>query len=68
MSHKQANSWLVAKTIHVSLPESLLDEINEAAKANYESRSDYIRESLVLRLKGQRIVEDDKTQDVVEIG
>ncbi len=43
-----------SKTINLTLPAKLLEELNEAAKANYASRSDYIRESVVARLKREQ--------------
>lgn len=46
------------KTVNISLPEELLERIDRAAKGEYASRSDYIRETLVRRLKGQRIVDE----------
>lgn len=54
------------KIINISLPADLVIELDAAAKANYSSRSDYIRESVVLRLKGQRIVEewDNTTEEL----
>lgn len=46
------------KTINISLPHDLLEKIDEAAKGEYASRSDFIRESIVRRLKGQRVVDE----------
>lgn len=48
----------MSKIINISLPEELVQEIDKAAKGEYASRSDYIRETLVRRLKGQRIVDE----------
>ena len=42
---------MATKTINISLDEKLLKEIDKAAKAEYASRSDYIRQALVGRLK-----------------
>ncbi|MDB5178538.1 MAG: putative transcriptional regulator, CopG family [Patescibacteria group bacterium] len=39
------------QTINISLPEELVKKIDVAAKAEYASRSDYIRQALVGRLK-----------------
>lgn len=50
----------MAKTINISLPEDLVAAIDKAAKDEYASRSDFIRETLVRRLKGERIVKDDQ--------
>jgi len=46
------------KTINISLPEDLLKKIDAVAKTEYSSRSDFIRDSLVRRLKHQRIVDE----------
>ncbi len=46
-----------AKVISISMPADLIKKIDEAALDNYESRSDFIRMSIVLRLKGQSIVD-----------
>jgi metal-responsive CopG/Arc/MetJ family transcriptional regulator len=51
-----------SKTINLTIPANLLAELDEAAKANYTSRSDYIRESVVLRLKKQHVV-DNSTEN-----
>ncbi len=48
----------MVKTVNLSLPEELLDQIDLAAKADYASRSDFIRETLVRRLNGQRIIDE----------
>jgi metal-responsive CopG/Arc/MetJ family transcriptional regulator len=58
----------MAKTINISLPEELLKKIDEEAKSEYSSRSDYIRDTIVKRLKGQRVVDewgDDGTWETV---
>lgn len=39
-----------SKTINISLDEKLIKEIDKAAKAEYASRSDYIRQSVVNQL------------------
>lgn len=48
----------MTKVINLSLPEDLLEQIDKAAKSDYASRSDFIRETIVRRLKGQRIVDE----------
>jgi metal-responsive CopG/Arc/MetJ family transcriptional regulator len=58
----------MSKTINISLPEELLKKIDEEAKSEYSSRSDFIRDTLVKRLKGQRVVDewgDDGTWETV---
>jgi Arc/MetJ-type ribon-helix-helix transcriptional regulator len=48
--------WKVTRNISLCLPEELLVEIDEAAKAGYMSRSDYIRQILhreVIKLRAK---------------
>ena len=47
-----------SKPINITLPQDLLKEVDKAANGRYSSRSDFIRESLVLRLRGQRVVDE----------
>ena len=39
------------KTFNIALPEGLVKEIDETAKAEYKNRSEFIREAVQLRLK-----------------
>ncbi len=39
------------QTINISLPKELVKKIDEQAKKDYSSRSDYIRKSLVASLR-----------------
>jgi Arc/MetJ-type ribon-helix-helix transcriptional regulator len=48
----------MSKIINISLPEELIERIDQLAKGEYASRSDFIRETLVRRVKGQRIVDE----------
>lgn len=48
----------MSKIINISLPEDLVAAIDKLATADYASRSDFIRETLVRRIKGQRIVDE----------
>lgn len=48
----------MSKTINISLPEELVKRIDAEAKAEYASRSDYIRDTLVKRLNNQRVVDE----------
>jgi metal-responsive CopG/Arc/MetJ family transcriptional regulator len=48
----------IAKTINISLPSNLVKEIDKLAKQEYASRSDFIRETLVRRIKGQRVIDE----------
>lgn len=45
------NNCMSSKTINISLPEELVEKIDKAAKSEYASRSDFIRESIVWRFK-----------------
>lgn len=47
------------QTINISLPEDLVKEIDSAAKAEFASRSDYIRQALVDKLKSDKAQQDD---------
>jgi len=47
------------QTINISLPKELIREIDNAAKAEYASRSDYIRQALVGKLKSDKVQADD---------
>lgn len=48
--------WKLTRNISLCLPEELLVEIDEAAKAGYMSRSEYVRQILhreVIRLQAK---------------
>jgi metal-responsive CopG/Arc/MetJ family transcriptional regulator len=47
------------QTINISLPKELIKEIDTAAKSEYASRSDYIRQALVGKLKSDKMQSDD---------
>lgn len=47
------------QTINISLPKELVAKIDSAAKAEYASRSDYIRQALVGKLKADKTQTDD---------
>lgn len=47
-----------SKPINLTLPDELLKAIDKAAKSEYASRSDFIRESVVRRLKNQHVVDE----------
>ncbi len=49
---------MAVKTINISLDEKLLKEVDKAAKSEYSSRSDYIRISLLEKLKQTQIKPD----------
>ena len=42
-----------SRTINISLPDDLVKEIDKAAKSEYASRSDFIRQTIVRKLKAQ---------------
>lgn len=44
---------MATQTINISLPQELIKRIDNAANANYASRSEFIRQSIVRRLKAQ---------------
>jgi metal-responsive CopG/Arc/MetJ family transcriptional regulator len=47
------------QTINISLPKELVQKIDTAAKAEFASRSDYIRQALVGKLKADKTQSDD---------
>ena len=47
------------QTINISLPEDLVKKIDGAAKAEFASRSDYIRQALVSKLRADKAQSDD---------
>ena len=47
-----------SKVINITLPDDLVKQVDKAAKVEFATRSDYIRESLVRRLKGQRVIDE----------
>lgn len=47
------------QTINISLPEDLVKKIDKAANAEFASRSDYIRQALVSKLKTDRVQQSD---------
>lgn len=47
------------QTINISLPKELIKKIDNAARAEFASRSDYIRQALVKKLKVDQAESDD---------
>lgn len=41
------------KTINISLPAKLLDELDKAAEEEFATRSDYIRDSILRKIRSQ---------------
>jgi metal-responsive CopG/Arc/MetJ family transcriptional regulator len=48
-----------SQTINISLPKELVKKIDIAAKLEFASRSDYIRQALVGKLKSDQTQQDD---------
>jgi metal-responsive CopG/Arc/MetJ family transcriptional regulator len=46
------------RTINISLPDNLLKKVDAEAKSEFANRSDFIRDTLVRRLKHQRVVDE----------
>ncbi len=53
------------QTINISLPEELVKEIDKAANVEFASRSDYIRQALVGKLRADKTRQDD--WDLLEV-
>lgn len=47
------------QTINISLPEELVKKIDNAAKEEFASRSDYIRQALIGKLRADKTQLDD---------
>lgn len=47
------------QTINISLPKELVRKVDSAAKAEFASRSDYIRQALVGKLRADKVQADD---------
>lgn len=47
------------QTINISLPKELVKKVDSAAKAEFASRSDYIRQALVGKLRADKAQADD---------
>ena len=47
------------QTINISLPKELVKKIDDAAKTEFASRSDYIRQALVSKLRADKVHADD---------
>jgi metal-responsive CopG/Arc/MetJ family transcriptional regulator len=50
---------MATQTIHVSLPEDLVSQVDKAAKSEHTNRSEYIRQAVVGKLKIQLGNEQD---------
>ncbi len=47
------------QTINISLPKELVEKVDNAAKTEFASRSDYIRQALVSKLRADKAQADD---------
>jgi metal-responsive CopG/Arc/MetJ family transcriptional regulator len=56
-----------SRLITLKLSAELLQRIDEAAKANLNSRSGFIREAVVMRLNDQHLVPNPKIEDTLEL-
>jgi len=50
---------VATQTINISLPKELVQKIDAAAKAEFASRSDYIRQALLGKLRADKTQADD---------
>lgn len=61
--------WTRSIKTHFRISAELLKMVDEAAKASFQSRSSYIRETLALRLNNQSVVkqqtEEEKLQAII---
>ena len=55
---------MATQIVNISLPEELVKKIDTAAKANYATRSEFIRQTVVSRLHSQ----DTDVWDALEVG
>lgn len=53
--------------IHLKLSANLIQKIDEAAAINYTSRSDFIREAVVMRLNNQLVVKNPQMSEILEV-
>ena len=54
------------QTINISLPEELVKKIDRAAKEEFASRSDYIRQALVSKLRADKIRDEADDWQLLE--
>ncbi len=64
---KEACVNLRYKRTQLKLPAQLLEEIDEAARANFTSRSNFIRQAVIMRLNDQHLVPNPKLADTLEL-
>ncbi len=56
---------MATQTINISLPKDLIAEVDKIANTEFASRSDYIRQALVSKLKADKTASDD--WDLLEV-
>ena len=56
-----------SKRVELKMSARLLQHVDEAARANLTSRSDLIRESIIMRLNDQHLVPNPKLEDILEL-
>jgi len=56
-----------SKCIHFLITDELLRQLDEAAAANFTSRSDYLRECIVLRLRSSQLVKQEEDEFMQEL-
>ena len=55
---------MASKALNITLPEELIKKIDKAAKSEYSSRSDFIRDSIVRKLRALSLDEWDDPADL----
>jgi metal-responsive CopG/Arc/MetJ family transcriptional regulator len=63
-------AWVLtmpSKSIHLKLSPQLLEKIDRAARANLNSRSGFIRESVIMRLNNQHLAHNPRPDDILEL-
>lgn len=50
---------MATQTINISLPKDLIAEVDKMASTEFASRSDYIRQALVSKLRADKTANDD---------
>jgi metal-responsive CopG/Arc/MetJ family transcriptional regulator len=56
-----------SQSVHLKLSPQLLQQIDEAARQNFSSRSGFIRESVMMRLNNQRLTLKPRLEDILEL-
>lgn len=64
--HNSYQSSMYSRAVNITFPAELLKKIDADAKANFCSRSSYIRETLTLRLNNQHIVTEQSEDNYLK--